>query len=246
LQGTYFFADYCSGQIWSLTYDGNTAIVVERTQELAPRSPLSITDISSFGTDAAGEIYICDRNGEVYKIVPATGVPKLIHTDPPDESIDARTPLARDGTTRLGVNQVTFFFNQATNCAMAGHFVIEQEGSTGAAPQVATVQSVAGNGLQVNLNAPIEPKTWATIMHGPTQSKVRVGYLPGDVNGDGFSGPVDILDLIDALNGIGPVRSMGSTDLDRSGLALPADILMLVDLLNGAGALDAYLGARLP
>ncbi|MBI2842891.1 MAG: PQQ-dependent sugar dehydrogenase [Armatimonadetes bacterium] len=73
LQGTYFYADYCSARIWSLRYSGSIADFTERTSELAPGFGLSIGSIPSFGEDAAGELYICDQNdGEIYKIVPAT------------------------------------------------------------------------------------------------------------------------------------------------------------------------------
>jgi len=76
LQGTYFFADYCSDKIWSFRYDGSVVTEFqERTAELAPGGALSIVDISSFGEDAHGELYICDRGGEVFKIVPATPGP---------------------------------------------------------------------------------------------------------------------------------------------------------------------------
>lgn len=76
LQGTYFFADYCSDQIWSFRYDGATLSgFQDRTAELAPGGGLSIINISSFGEDALGELYICDRGGEVYKIVAAAGSP---------------------------------------------------------------------------------------------------------------------------------------------------------------------------
>lgn len=73
LQGTYFFADYCSAQIWSFRYDGvNVTEFQDRTAELAPGGGLSITDITSFGRDAYGEIYVCDQtSGEVYKIIAA-------------------------------------------------------------------------------------------------------------------------------------------------------------------------------
>lgn len=78
LQGSYFFADYCSNQIWSGKIAGGfLAQVTDRTTELAPGAGMSITSITSFGEDAAGEIYICKRGsnssntGEVYKIVPA-------------------------------------------------------------------------------------------------------------------------------------------------------------------------------
>ncbi|MFQ5589708.1 MAG: PQQ-dependent sugar dehydrogenase [Phycisphaerae bacterium] len=74
--GTYFFADYCSEQIWTLRHtDGSVTEVIDRTAELDPGGGLSIDLISSFGRDAQGELYICDLNGEVYKIVPAAGVP---------------------------------------------------------------------------------------------------------------------------------------------------------------------------
>ncbi len=71
VQGTYFFADYCSDQIWSFRYDGNEITEFqERTAELTPDVG-SIGSIVSFGEDAAGELYICDLfGGEVFKIVP--------------------------------------------------------------------------------------------------------------------------------------------------------------------------------
>ncbi len=71
LVGTYFYADFCSEQIWSLRVHGGVAAdVVERTAELDPPGALSIDSITSFGLDAEGEIYIVDRGGEVFKIVP--------------------------------------------------------------------------------------------------------------------------------------------------------------------------------
>jgi len=71
LQGAYFFADYCFSTIWSLRYDGTTVVdFVDRTAELDPPGSLAINLISSFGQDAAGEMYICDLTGEVFKIIP--------------------------------------------------------------------------------------------------------------------------------------------------------------------------------
>jgi len=71
LVGTYFYADFCSEQIWSLRVQGGVAAnIMERTAELDPPDALSIDSITSFGLDAEGEIYIVDRGGEVFKIVP--------------------------------------------------------------------------------------------------------------------------------------------------------------------------------
>jgi hypothetical protein len=70
LQGTYFFGDYCTSKIWSFSYDGSSTYnYQDRTAELSPDFG-SISSISGFGRDAAGEIYICDLGGEVFKIIP--------------------------------------------------------------------------------------------------------------------------------------------------------------------------------
>ena len=71
LRGTYFFADYCSNRIWSFRYDGsNLTEFLDRTTELDPPGTLTINSITSFGEDAAGELYICDQGGEIFKIIP--------------------------------------------------------------------------------------------------------------------------------------------------------------------------------
>lgn len=71
LRGTYFFADYCSAEIWSFRYDGSSKTdFATRTSELAPNDGSSINSIVSFGEDASGEVYICDLGGEVFRIVP--------------------------------------------------------------------------------------------------------------------------------------------------------------------------------
>lgn len=70
LQGTYFFADYCTNKIWSFRYEGGSVTdYQDRTSELDPSGSQSITSISGFGEDANGEIYICDLGGEVFKIL---------------------------------------------------------------------------------------------------------------------------------------------------------------------------------
>jgi glucose/arabinose dehydrogenase len=73
--GIYFFADYCTAEVWSLVWNGVTAVVTERTDELAPGFGQAINFITSFGEDNDGELYICDQgsagaNGELFTIVP--------------------------------------------------------------------------------------------------------------------------------------------------------------------------------
>lgn len=61
LAGVYLYADYCSGKIWGLVRDGADW----RSRELLS----SGRNISSFGEDEAGELYVADLNGAVYQVV---------------------------------------------------------------------------------------------------------------------------------------------------------------------------------
>jgi hypothetical protein len=77
LYGHYFFAEYCTGQIWSFRYDGATKTdSTEWTTDFAPGGGLEINNIPSFGQDHLGELYLCEYGGGVvgqgaiYKIVP--------------------------------------------------------------------------------------------------------------------------------------------------------------------------------
>jgi len=71
LRGTYFYADFCAAFIRSLRMvSGAVTDVRDRAAELAPGGGLAIDLVTSFGEDARGEIYILDRGGEAFKIVP--------------------------------------------------------------------------------------------------------------------------------------------------------------------------------
>ena len=71
LRGTYFYGDFCSAFIRSVRVVGGVGTdPQDHTAELAPGGGLTIGSLSSFGEDARGEIYICDLDGEVFKIVP--------------------------------------------------------------------------------------------------------------------------------------------------------------------------------
>ena len=71
LAGTYFYGDFCSDFVKSFqVVSGTVTNPVDRTAELAPCCGDVINQITSFGEDARGEIYVSGRPGNVYKIVP--------------------------------------------------------------------------------------------------------------------------------------------------------------------------------
>jgi glucose/arabinose dehydrogenase len=70
VRGRYFFSDFCSAWIRSLTVTGGVASgTTDHTADLESTG-VSIDQVTSFGEDARGELYICDRGGEVFRIVP--------------------------------------------------------------------------------------------------------------------------------------------------------------------------------
>ncbi|MEO6059353.1 MAG: glucose dehydrogenase, partial [Candidatus Limnocylindria bacterium] len=61
LLGVYIFGDFCDGRIFTLHVDEGTI-----TPKEVLRRPI---EISSFGEDEAGEIYLVDLDGGLYRVV---------------------------------------------------------------------------------------------------------------------------------------------------------------------------------
>jgi hypothetical protein len=55
------FGDYCSGIVWSMRIRNGTASGVRR-------EPFRVPELTSFGEDAAGEIYAASRGGKIYRL----------------------------------------------------------------------------------------------------------------------------------------------------------------------------------
>ncbi len=246
LQGTYFFADFCSAEIWSMrVVDGVETDFRNRTVELDPGGGLDIGWISSFGLDADGEIYICDLfEGEVFKIVAAPPL-TTIETFPPDGAIDARRHIESDGITPVGWSQVSYTFDNPAQCTALKNFATSQLEASADTPTILTIEA-NNNTASVALDRVIEPRTWTTIHHGESRSTIRIASLPADVNADGTSNASDIATLVSALTGDIAMPRIWSTDINRSGVVTGCDILSTVDLLSGAIGDKAFLDASLP
>jgi len=178
----------------------------------------------------------------------ACGPVRLISSDPPGCAIDARQPHAiSDPEVRFGWSRVDLFFNGGSESLSADDLQVSELGGDGVPPDIAVVDPIGLGANRVLLTSTIEPGAWTCIRHLASDTRACVGALPGDVNGDRTAGPVDVLRLIDSLNGVAnPPLELWQTDIDRSGAAAPADILRLIDLLNGAEAFDAWLLVSLP
>lgn len=61
LQGLYLYGDFVSGQLFGLRYDGNKVTWQQTLQKTG-------LNISAFGEDAAGELYLLDYSGRIFQI----------------------------------------------------------------------------------------------------------------------------------------------------------------------------------
>jgi glucose/arabinose dehydrogenase len=59
--GRYFYGDYCSGIVWSLRVQGGRATDVSR-------EPFHVSSLTTFGQDAAGELYFGTEGGRIFKL----------------------------------------------------------------------------------------------------------------------------------------------------------------------------------
>ena len=246
LAGAYFFGDFCTSQLWTLTFVDGQPLIEGRTSELTPEG--GISGVSSFGKDAAGEVYICDYvGGKVLKVVSDPPL-ELAAADPPHKAIDARAPVEVDGVTPVGWDRVELVLSAELHCTTPADFSVFSEGGFGlSGPVVQAVELGAKAGeVAIMLDRPILAGSWLNVFHHESRALVRLGSLPGDVDSSRVTTPLDLLHLVDQINAAVGGGDIWSTDIDRSGSMDAADVAMLVGLVGGTVDGRIWLGVSLP
>ena len=102
LEGVYLYADFCSGRVWGLRYDG-AAVTAQAELVEAP------FEISSFGEDAGGEVYVLGFDGGIYTFALAPADRQPLATPAPSptrETVPPSTSPAPAPTKAPTVNPV--------------------------------------------------------------------------------------------------------------------------------------------
>ena len=118
LRDVYLYADYCSGRIWGLRYDG------ERVTEQAQLARASF-QVPSFGEDEAGEVYVLGFDGGIYAFAAPPGQtgqapPTLTSTDE-ESPAPAPTPAPAATGTPLPATASTPAANPTPTPGTATH-----------------------------------------------------------------------------------------------------------------------------
>jgi hypothetical protein len=64
-QGTYFYADFCAGFVKSFRYQNGQPTEQTAWPLLSPPGKF----VTSFGEDAAGELYVMTQGGGLFKVI---------------------------------------------------------------------------------------------------------------------------------------------------------------------------------
>ena len=132
----------------------------------------------------------------------------------------------------FGWNSIILKFSGSVEGISIGNFSISGVGNDEPIEISGITRGSSQNDLVVIFNRQINPGNRAILKYIPENKEICIGYLPGDVNGDGVRSPNDMLAFIDALNGQKEFP-IYSTDIDRSGIFTSADNLAFIDIGNG-------------
>ncbi len=173
------------------------------------------------------------------------GTLSIVSSVPPDSAIDARQPSDVDGTDSSGWSEISITFDGDASDVSVSDFTVTVNPADVTPPSITFVGHPSSNTVTLYLDGIIPTGHWTVLTYNPTGGNTRIGYLPADVNGDGISSTVDILDLLDFLNGYISLPEWG-TDINRSGLSTPRDMITEINLLNGCGSWNSWNGMTLP
>lgn len=170
----------------------------------------------------------------------------MASSDPQFDTVDARQPSNPDGTFPIGIRSIDLTFTGDVCFLTDFDFTATQLGGILSDPSIASTSFPDSRTVRVLLSRDIEPGAWTSIIHDASETRADIGYLPGDVTGNGFVGPEDILALVDALGDESNSLRAESSDIDRSGRLAPADLLRLIDLFNGSDRFAEWYLSSLP
>lgn len=168
--------------------------------------------------------------------------------NPPAGAVDARRPHPPGNPNlREGFRIFTVTGPQG---AQNSCWSVQETATFGSPNAISSVVENPPGTYTVTLNRVITAGAGTSITYTPTGNTGIRGCFkshPANVNSDTGAAPIDIIHLIDHLNGVRvPPLSVWQCDLDRSSLCLPADIITEIDMLNGTNGFIVWNGTPRP
>ncbi|MHC5109152.1 MAG: S8 family peptidase [Planctomycetota bacterium] len=203
------------------------------------------SNVEDLGDPGHDIMYGWGRVNAANSMEAADAFPRVLASMPESDIIDARQPFDPGGSNPDGYDLATFTFHVDATDLVVGDFIVDEQPASGNPPAVMQLAGLVDTVRTVILDGPINPLAWTSIRHRITDTGVRIGFLPSDINSDGVANADDLAALIGGLDGEDQLAEWQS-DLDRNGVLEPEDLLRAIDLLNGGGSYDAHFGVELP
>ncbi len=193
------------------------------------------------GTPCAGGDGVCVQG--VCEPVGDCPAGPIMFIDPPAGVVDARIPNPRDSLTPL--LGISMFIVDGPENAPAGCWSL-CECDNPDPNEIIDVDEFEPGSYKITLARAITTGCVTVISYDDDQFGEFISH-PANVNADGVSNQLDILALIDILNGVAePPFGLYSADIAHRGIITPLDIIFLIDLLNGAEVFDPWMNVPLP
>ncbi|MFO0830390.1 MAG: PQQ-dependent sugar dehydrogenase [Phycisphaerales bacterium] len=233
IRGTYFFADYQLSKLFSFRLvNGQATQFVDRTTDLDPPGTLAINTPSSFGEDTAGELFICDYGGEVFKIVPEnTPVANIAFGQQP-----------QDGLVCVGGSGV--FAAAATSVAGPPTYLWRRGQDAladGPTPWGSTISGAGTASLTVSGAGPQDAGFYSVLVANACGSlasaQAHLAVVDIDFNNDGlFPDTADITDFLSVFSGgVCPTGACDPVDFNQDGIFPDTDdIAQYLAVFGGA------------
>lgn len=197
LEGTYFFAEYCSNWIWSVKANAATNTFTDSTNRTSALVTAGVGSITSFGRDAYGELYIISQGGNIHKIVRNGG------TAPADCNGNARPDCQEilDGSVAdINGNAIP----DTCDAPFASNLIDPANGATGVAVAPTLKWSASSNAVTYNVTVATDPgltnvvasttglaaTTWAVSPNLAQNTTYYWGVRGVNPNGNTASSPV--------------------------------------------------------
>ncbi|NOS99769.1 MAG: S8 family serine peptidase [Phycisphaerales bacterium] len=273
--GTSFAAPHVAGLI-ALMFSINPALGIEEIRDLICHNSM---DLGAVGFDELYGCGRIDAKATLDAVANDLVPPYIVHdagigTFPWSGYIDPRTDSTDGVALNSGINQITIKFNEPVRDVGSGvggplttaSFSIADNGV--ANPTINSIDASGNPTVVVHLSGPIAVGAWTTIIAGvedlsgdPIVStgnmadmdepdRVDIGFLPGDVDNNGGTEPVDLIRFrqIYANTVVVPVGEPEDyADIDRNGAIQPFDLIRFRQLLSGTSpATQSWLSQNLP
>lgn len=104
--GRYFFADFCSDNIWSIKFDDMTGTASDLVNHKADIGLPGSVSIASFAEDADGELHIVDLGGRIYRVQEECTGTSVAFCQPVNNSTGGPSSLSSTGSLSISDNNM--------------------------------------------------------------------------------------------------------------------------------------------